>query len=907
MEIPQNILKELEERKLKALLGSAELATDANTHSINSGQALIPANDANDVIPADAGIQDLDSGSSAYSEPISPITPISSMAQTLSNEQKTEKPASSGFKMPKLSFKFFGGKSRSVLTSTVEAPQKTNLNIPLSPIGPISPIHSTGSGQVGLIESYPHKPTGSELFFEYISKIAIYFAIFLTPLFFMNSSDMLGLSKQLLLSTLALVSIAGWVGKIISAGSISWRRNITLWPALLVAVSAVFSSFFSSSFWVSFLGDTGRFAFAGISIISYLIIFYVSIQSFSKKDFAVSMWLWLSSVFIASLFGTAQIFGKFILPGEAYRLRTFNTVSSPFHLAIFAASSIPFLVAFLQGVKNWRVKSIALVMAAVQLSFAILVDFRVAWISLAISGVFLVLINFKNPTEAESAAAAHKEYQKSIVPPLFLIVFAVSMLFIAIPAISGFQIPIEANPSYGVSLDVMAKTLKSWPVFGSGLETFPYVYAKFKDVSLNQTDYWGINFNDSIAEAFTWPTTSGAFGTVALLSFIILFSTYAFKRIGARGSMEGGFGSVSAKAGIFSSWIFILASKFFYPTSLPLEFIFWLLPALFVISCNVSESGEENTWRYFFQAGSFKTLGIFLAMMVLLLGTLIGAYFSVKRFVAERVFVKALIAEDKPENRDGVINDITSAITSDPYEVRYFRVLSQVLFQKMNDVVATIQKRPEADRKATPEESTLLQNLTIRTINSIQRAVALDPKNVGVSTEAAESYKGLISLVQGAVDLAIQSYETASEMEPINPYIKTQLGQLYLVKSNLFGDGTGFVDQEIAAKARALFEKALELNTNYANARYFLGLMQDKAGERQAALENFRLLKAANPDNELIAQITQNIENGIPALGYPPQTATTPPQSSSEGSAKGVPPGTTPTPAPAPKTPAPKK
>lgn len=849
MEIPQNILRELEERKMKAHLDGL--------HGGHGGAD-----------PTQAGYDDSDEPEMGLTE----------------EPKKGVRASLMGF--------FRRKKNRPVFASTVEAPQRIDFNIPVQDIGQgYEPATS-------LPEECEIKPTGSELFFDYLSKIAVYFAIFLTPLFFMNSSDTLGLSKQLLLSTLALVSVVCWVGKVISAGNISWRKNIILWPALLVAASAVFSSFFSSSFWVSFLGDTGRFAFSGMSILSYLVIFYVLTQSFSKKDFTVAIWLWLSSVFAASLFGLAQMFGTFILPWDMYSSRVFNTIGSPLHLALFSMSSIPFLVAFLHGAKSWRLRSIAIVMIVTQIILAILIDFRAVWISLALSGVTFVLLNFKNKSGLKSREEALREYQKSIALPIFFIVFAIAMWFVDVPPVSDFQIPVEVNPSYGASLDIMKETLTNWPVFGSGLETFPYVYAKFKDVALNQTDYWGVNFNDSIAEALTLPTTSGAFGTIALLSFIILFSAYAFKKIGRGGSFGSGFTSSSTRVGIFASWIFILASKFFYPTSLPLEFSFWLLPALFAVSCSAKglalldeEFSGAQVWTYFFQSGSFKTLGIFFTMMVLLLGTLIGTYFSVKRFVAERSFVEAIMLENKAENRDAVIEKVASAITSDPYEVRYYRVLSQVLFQKMNDVVAEIQKRPESDRKATQEEGALLQNLTVQTINSIQKAIALDQNNVNVFADAAESYKNLAPLVQGANDLAIQNYEKASELEPINPYIKTQLGQLYLVKSNLFGDGASEVDAELVAKARGLFEKVLELNQNYANARYFLGLMQDNAGERQAALDNFRILKSTNPDNELIVAITQNLEKGYSALGYPPKDATTPPESTSDEAVKGVPTG----------------
>lgn len=847
MDIPQNILKELEERKLMADSKEQRMGTD----------------------PVQAA-------------------PYNSYAQK--EEQNVLVAEQSGKSAKSRFFGFFRKKNKATLSyATGTQQQGIGINIPVD-------NYRDGSSQGDFLpEECEVKASGTELFFDYIAKIAIYLAIFLTPLFFMNSSDTLGLSKQLLVSTLALVAVVCWIGKIISSGNISFRRNIVLLPILLVAASAVLSSFFSSSFWVSFLGDTGRFSFSGVGILSYLIIFYVLSQSFNKKDFIMGIWIWLSSVFVASLFGLFQALGWFILPGDTYSDRTFNTIGSPFHLALFALSSIPFLVAFLHGAKNWRVRTIAGVMIAVQILLAVLIDFKSAWISLALSGVIFVLLSFKGQTEFKSKIEAQREYQKRIALPLFFIVFAVATWYVDVPSLGGFQVPMEISPSYKASLDVTTKALSNWPVFGSGLETFPYAYGRFKDVSLNETNYWGINFNDSKAEVLTLIATSGIFGLAVLLFFVFVFSIYAFKRMNSQNLSGEGVASSSAQVGIFASWIFILASKFFYPTSLPLEFLFWLLPALFVVSCSAKgmvaggESSGSKVWTYFFKAGSFKTLGIFFVMMVLLFGTLVGTYFSVKRFAAERTFIKAFGIENNAENRDDIINKVTGAITLDQYEVRYFRVLTQVLFQKMNDIVAAIQDRPESERTATQEETALLQNYTLLTINSIQKAIALDSNNVNVYADAAESYKSLAPLVQGADDLAIQNYERASEIEPINPYIKTQLGQLYLVKSSLFGEAGSEPDMELVAKARGLFEKALELNPRYANARYFLGLIQDSLGERQAALENFRILRNSNPDNELIVAITRNLENGFSALGYPPKDVSIPPESGAKEEVKGVP------------------
>lgn len=343
--------------------------------------------------------------------------------------------------------------------------------------------------------------------------------------------------------------------------------------------------------------------------------------------------------------------------------------------------------------------------------------------------------------------------------------------------------------------------------------------------------------------------------------------------------------------GLLASWVFILVTKFFYATPLAVELFFWLLPVLFLLlqEERMGPIGPIGPiWSHRFRAGSVKTLAVFFALLAVLLSGLVGEYFSIRRWQAETIFVKAVSTDNSVEKRDEVTNGIYDAITTDPYETRYFRILSQVLFAKLNDVFAEVQKREPSARQLKPEEGVLVQNLTVRNINSVQRAVALDPANVAVYVDAAEAYRNLVPLVRGADDLAIQNYERAAELEPINPFIKTQLGQLYLVKSNLFNPGLS-VDTNMVDKARAILEKALELNPNYANARYFLALIYDQDGKKDIALRNFLFLQQTNPDNKLIAAIVANLQNGFPALGNPPQPAV-PPQSPKAKETKGVPP-----------------
>jgi len=67
-------------------------------------------------------------------------------------------------------------------------------------------------------------------------------------------------------------------------------------------------------------------------------------------------------------------------------------------------------------------------------------------------------------------------------------------------------------------------------------------------------------------------------------------------------------------------------------------------------------------------------------------------------------------------------------------------------------------------------------------------------------------------------------------------------------------------------KARSEFERAILLNSNYANALYFLGLTYDELGEKQLAIQAFEKLLVANPDHSLVIAILGNLRAGGKAL-----------------------------------------
>jgi tetratricopeptide (TPR) repeat protein len=111
---------------------------------------------------------------------------------------------------------------------------------------------------------------------------------------------------------------------------------------------------------------------------------------------------------------------------------------------------------------------------------------------------------------------------------------------------------------------------------------------------------------------------------------------------------------------------------------------------------------------------------------------------------------------------------------------------------------------------------------------------------------------------QGKLDEAIAKMTQTKNAYPQDIGVAFQLGLLYYKKASW-------------SLARAEFERAILIDQNYSNARYFLGLIYDKQGNRAAAVEQFEKIEQLNPDNQDVKNILANLRAGKSASGEIPQ------------------------------------
>jgi tetratricopeptide (TPR) repeat protein len=251
------------------------------------------------------------------------------------------------------------------------------------------------------------------------------------------------------------------------------------------------------------------------------------------------------------------------------------------------------------------------------------------------------------------------------------------------------------------------------------------------------------------------------------------------------------------------------------------------------------------------------------------------SFLQVRNLLADIRYFQGIRAWQKGDLDKG-INLLERAIKSNSNLDLYQRDISQLYLRELNEA---LEKKEDGQK---------IQNLTFLCINSAKRATEISKNDVSNWNNLGFIYRNLISLVGGADDWAIKSYQKAIELEPKNPYIFNEMGLIYLAKSDLekakenfqkaielksdylpshFQLGILYYNENQIEEAKNEFLKAISIDQNYSNARYFLGLIYDKEGKKDLAIEQFEKIEKLNPENQEVKRILENLREGKSALG----------------------------------------
>jgi tetratricopeptide (TPR) repeat protein len=153
----------------------------------------------------------------------------------------------------------------------------------------------------------------------------------------------------------------------------------------------------------------------------------------------------------------------------------------------------------------------------------------------------------------------------------------------------------------------------------------------------------------------------------------------------------------------------------------------------------------------------------------------------------------------------------------------------------------------------TEQERQQVTQLISQAVREGRAATLLDPGDVDNWLVLAEVYRNLIGAADEAGNWAVNSLVSASQVNPVNPFIRLQLGQLALA--------------DAPQDAARFFSQAIELKPNLPASHYQLGLALQQLGQlenaRVAWQQALQLLPETSDDYLTLSQQLEELEELI--------------------------------------------
>jgi len=670
----------------------------------------------------------------------------------------------------------------------------------------------------------------------------------LMPLFFLPwTIEVVELNKQLLLIAGAAIAGMAWFGKMLVERKVEYRRSIVNVMVLLYALLYVMSAWMSTSKYMSFVGDFGQEKAGVLSLASFVILYFVVANNLNEKE-KVSKILYglIIGGLIAGLFALLQGFGLYILPFEFAKTGSFNTVGTVASLGIYATALLTLCGGLLlsdagntgRKVVDTGRRVLLTATGVVALMLVAAVDFWPVTLPMMIASAIVIGFAFVHAKSVKNIGG--------ILLPIAGLVLSILMFFFQLPLKLSF--PAEVMPSFKASADIAMSTLSEKPFFGSGPGTFIFDYAKYRASEVNETVFWNVRFDRGASRFITMLATTGYLGAISWLLMSIFLLVSAAKRL-VKTDEE----TWHTLIAVFAAWMVLFVAKFTYSSTLAMEFLFWMFTGLLIVL------HRKETFRAQFEESPRAAMGVSFVFILGAVLVLSGVFVEGQRYAAEISFANAIRADRAGKDVDQIVNSLTDAVKRNPSNDAYRRNLALAYLAKANAEAqkeVNVEKNEgekDADYKARVESAKQdrvreVTQMTSNAVNTAKAATDIDANNVSNWSVLGSVYQNLVAVTTGADAWAIKSFEAAIALEPSNPSAYVELGKVYLYQGDIARQAQDSKDEKVKADAKKAtdelvqkaidqFNKAVELKSDYAPARYQLSLALDRKGDLKEAIK----------------------------------------------------------------------
>lgn len=666
---------------------------------------------------------------------------------------------------------------------------------------------------------------------DVVIRYSVFAAVLIMPILFLPwTTNIIDFNKQAFLVLFVFLGLFGFIAKVLFSGKFKMSFNKTHLGALVLFLVMALSTIFSKDRYGSFWGWPGVTSESLLTIIALIVFYFLVTSTFSKKDIIASAIVFISSSLLAIIIGILQSAGLFIIPFDFAKSASFTTMGLPGMLGFFTASLLPLLFVFLIQARKWMkvVFCLAIVLSAV---LFVLINYPVIWwLVLAGSAIFVVFAMIKRNIF---------DLRWVGLPVFFLIVSLFFIIFQPQFLVSSRAIEVRLNQQAG--LDIALKTLKSMPILGSGPGTFAYDFSKYKDINFNQGSLWNLRLDSAGSKILNILATTGILGLLSFMAFLGIVIFYGLKYIVFSGSAnEKKNDMFTMSAGFFICFLSLTIGFFLYSSSIALDFLYFFLIASFIGLIDNQKKDYQLT------PSSLLTLGVTFASTLFLIFGLGLLILNGQRYVAEVNYFRGL-KEFSAGQTDKGLSYLEKAVSLNPKSDLYLTDLSQAYISKLG---TEISRTDLSDDQRTKNVQLLVNN----SVNASKIATDINPNSVADWSIRGFVYLNLFSIkVDGTDEWAIKSYEQAMVLEPNNPYYPTQKGLVYMAKANLTDKDNQDAKNNDLTSAKEQFDKAIQLKSDYAPARYQIAMVYQARGNTDQEISALEDLKKSNPNDVGVA------------------------------------------------------
>jgi tetratricopeptide (TPR) repeat protein len=660
--------------------------------------------------------------------------------------------------------------------------------------------------------------------FELLPSLLITALAFLLPIIFLPLNlASIDATKSLIFIIGTLSALFVWLILRLKDNSFKLPYNLLSLSILLVPVTYLIGSFFSTNFNVSMFGSGFIFDSVINVTVAFLLVGLVTVVFQNIKHSYLLYMAIISSVLVVTLLNLIKLpLINFFPTFNFFFSPITNTIGSWYDLAIFAGLGLIISVISVEMFKVTKVLRVTLYTTIVlSLITLILVNFRDLWfIVFLVSLLSFVYIFINNRLNKINKA-----------PVLSLAVFLITFFFIIAggkisPVINNyFGIDfVEARPNFAVTLQVVKDSVAKKPIFGYGPSRFDIAWNENKPADVNISDFWSTDFK--FGYGFI-PSLVVNVGLLGILFWILFFGLYLF--VGFKTILKKDLENESRflLASSFTASVYLWIMSFIYVPNIVTFALTSIFTGVFVAALYREEILKTKKINII----ANPRLGfIYIFVLILLLvGIITIGYISVSRFLGDVYFQKANIAFNSNQ-KDVALTNFVKALQFEQSDF-YLRTFSNIENVQLTDI-ANNKDLSDEDRV-----SAFQQTLTT-TIQAANAAIAYDPQNYNNYLNVGSIYESLLPLkIEGVSDQAKQNYLNAKDKNPTNPAIILALARLEIGNKNY-------------DEARKLIDQSLKLKSNYTEAVYLLAqidVLEGKIKEAIAKVEQAVLIKPNDP------------------------------------------------------------